>query len=354
MKPKTILLAVLTLAAVAAQAQNAVDNQGRRQGHWLKTDKQGAKVYEGTFKDGLETGTFTYYYADGKVRIRNTYSVPGKICRHEVYDPDGHLLATGEYNQKNRHGRWEFYNEKGRLIKITHYNMGVRHGLQATFTDSGDTAEVCNWVDNHRHGRWWKRVGKKGYITVGYNHGAIEGDLKEYDDDGRLVQEGHFTHNERDGHFKRYEDNQMVVDETWRMGVMADRQVRLLSPDAWMVSVFDINYLLPQGKKQVVVYLTNGNKVTDMEEAERLYHHIGDGRFSLVNKEQRIMVATDLIVGTTKDDEGREILDLDPKPDFDIFPDEDCLKLLRSLRLQQQTNDAGGTFDFDLGGHAND
>ena len=78
MKCKVLLL-VLLLAGMACQAQNQIDKQGRRQGHWLKTDNQGAKVYEGTFVDGLETGTFTYFYPDGKVRIRNEYSVPGKI-----------------------------------------------------------------------------------------------------------------------------------------------------------------------------------------------------------------------------------------------------------------------------------
>ena len=56
-----ILLAVLVMAGLACQAQNEIDRQGRRQGHWLKTDNQGAKVYEGQFVDGLETGTFTYY-----------------------------------------------------------------------------------------------------------------------------------------------------------------------------------------------------------------------------------------------------------------------------------------------------
>ena len=46
------------------------------------------------------------------------------------------------------------------------------------------------------------------------------------------------------------------------------------------------------------------------------------------------MVATELIVGTTRDSEGREILSLDPMPDFVIYPDEDCVKMLKSLQQQ--------------------
>lgn len=341
-----ILLAVLVMAGLACQAQNEIDRQGRRQGHWLKTDNQGAKVYEGQFVDGLETGTFTYYYPDGKVRIRNEYTVPGKVCNHTVYDSEGNMLAKGVLNQKNRDGMWQFYSKKGKLLKITHYKMGVRHGQQVLFNSDGDTAEVSNWNDNHRHGRWWKRIGLKGYITANYVNGGIEGRLVEYDNEGRLVREGYYVKGDRHGHFVYYEEGRKVVDETWRNGVMRDREVRLMVPEEQFVSIYDINYMAPKGKKSTYVYLTNGTKLVDEEEAERLYAHVGDERFSLANKEGRIMVATDLIVGTTHDSEGREILALDPKPDFDIFPDEDCKKLLESLKLEQKTIEADGVFDF--------
>ena len=351
--PKTMKKCLLSLLVFSfyllpfsASAQNAVDSQGRRQGLWVKTDKHGAKMYEGTFVDGLETGTFTYYYADGTVRIRNTYSVPGKVCSHEVYDSKGRLLAKGEYYQKNRNGRWEFYNEKGRLIKITHYRMGVRHGMQATFTAAGDTAEVCTWDDNHRHGRWWKRIGKSGYITTTYNHGALEGKMVEYDNDGLLARDGFYKNGDRHGHFHRYEGGQLVVDEIWKKGDMEDRLVRLLTPEPEMVSIYDILYMVPQGKKKVIIYLANGNKMTDFEGNEDLYRHIGDGRFSLVNQEARIMVATDHIIGITFDNEGRETLKLDPAADFSIFPDEDCKKMLHSLQLQKITSEQG-YFDFE-------
>ena len=346
MKGKVVLL-LLLLAGMACQAQNQMDKQGRRQGHWLKTDNQGAKVYEGTFVDGMETGTFTYFYPDGKVRIKNEYTVPGKICKHSVYDQEGNLLATGTFNQKNRDGLWLFYSKKGKLVKMTNYKMGVRHGQQVLFNSEGDTAEVSNWADNHRHGRWWKRIGLKGYITATYVHGGIEGRLVEYDNDGQLVREGHYVNGDRHGQYRYYEAGQLVVDETWKAGLLRERMVRLKVPEERFVSVSDINYMLPKGKTKTLVYLTDGTRLIDEEEPERLYSHVGDGRFTLANKEARIMVATDLIVGTTHDSEGREVLSLDPKPDFEVFPDEDCLRMLHSLKLKQQTIDAGGEFDFD-------
>lgn len=337
----------MLLAGMACQAQNQIDKQGRRQGHWLKTDNQGAKVYEGTFVDGMETGTFTYYYPDGKVRIKNEYTVPGKICTHTVYDPAGNLLATGTFNQKNRDGLWKFYSKQGKLVKLTNYKMGVRHGQQVLFNSNGDTAEVSNWADNRRHGRWWKRLGDKGYITATYVRGGIEGQLVEYDDAGQLVCKGNYVNGERHGQYRYYEGGTLVVDETWNNGTMRDRKVRLAVPEERYVSIYDVNYMLPKGKSQTIVYLSDGTKLIDSEEPERLYAHVGDGRFTLANKEARIMVATDLIVGTTHDSEGREVLSLDPKLDVVVFPDKDCLQMLHSLKMQKETQEAGGEFDFE-------
>ena len=346
MRYKLIILALM-LAGIACQAQNQIDKQGRKQGHWVKTDKQGATIYEGDFVDDLETGTFTYYFPNGTVRIRNQYSVPGRVCHHQVYNPKGNLLAEGTFNQKNRDGLWKFYSESGKLLKLTTYKMGVRHGLQVIFTSTGDTAEVCTWDDNHRHGRWWKRIGRQGYITATYVHGGIEGRLVEYNDLQQLVREGHYTKGERNGSWKYYDKGQLVVDESWTMGQLRDRRVRLLLPEEQFVSIFDINYMVPQGNNKTIVYLPDGTKLVDHESSEVLYGRVGNDRFTLANHEARIMVATDLIVGTTRDSEGREILSLNPTPDFHVYPDDDCMRMLHSLQLHRQTIEDGGVFDFD-------
>lgn len=346
MKYRALFLALMMLG-LACQAQNQIDKQGRRQGHWVKTDKQGAKIYEGDFVDDKESGTFTYFYPDGSIRIKNEYIEPGKVCKHQVFDPKGNLLAKGNFNQKNRDGLWEFYSTNGKLLKITTYKMGVRNGLQVLFTSEGDTAEVCNWTDNHRNGRWWKRIGKKGYITATYVHGGIEGRLVEYNDGQQMVREGFYVKGERDGLWSYFENGSCVKRETWTKGTLRDRQVRLLLPEETFVSIYDILYMAPMGKKNTIVYQPDGSSIVDLEPAEVLYGRVGNERFTLANQESRIMVATELIVGTTRDSEGREILSLDPAPDFSIFPDEDCMKMLKSLKMQQQTREAGGAFDFE-------
>ncbi|MCR5822627.1 MAG: hypothetical protein K6F85_06930 [Bacteroidales bacterium] len=336
-KVLTILLCTVFLAGLAAQAQNTIDKQGRRQGHWIKIDKDGSKIYEGDFVNGLETGTFTYFYHDGTVRMRNVYFVDGKRCSHEAFDEKGRLIATGFYNQHNRDSVWNFYDEQGRLVKKTSYRMGVKDGQSVIFTSNGDTAEVANWVDNHRHGRWWKRIGRNGYITGRYVKGGLEGRLVEVDDSARIAREGYYRNGFKHGSYRFYESGRLAIDENWTDGRMADRKVLVLTPDAEYVSVYDIACMAPQGKSRVVVYTKDGRKIVSHEPAETLYNRVGNELFAMANRKSRVMVSMRCVEGVSKDSEGRDILKMDPSPDFVIFPDEDCLKMVQSRKYEEHS-----------------
>jgi len=331
------MLMAAAMLLTGAVAQNTVDNQGRRQGHWVRTDKDGSKIFEGTFEDGLETGTFTYYYHDGTVRMRNTYTEPGTVCQHEAYDEQGHLLARGTYNRRNRDGRWSFYAEDGRLLKECDYKMGVKHGQHIVYDHNGDTAEVAGWQNNHRHGRWWKRIGKSGYITGTYVNGGLDGRLVEYDDAGMLIREGNYKGGLKHGSYKYFEDNKLTVDETWYEGTMSDRKILLITPNEEYVSIFDIVCLMPQGKSKVVVMFKDGSMKQTRESADVVYERLGSELFAYANRKSRVLVAQEYVQGTSTDAEGRTILLLEPQPGFPIYPDEDGMKMVRSRQYEDDS-----------------
>ena len=320
-------------------AQNKIDNQGRRQGHWIKTDKDGSRIFEGDFQDGKETGTFNYYYPDGTLKIRNIYTIPGRYCRHEAYDEKGHLLATGFYNQKNRDSVWHFYNEEGRLVKVAGYKMGIKQGAHIIFTSTGDTAEIATWNDNHRHGRWWKRIGEKGYITGRYENGLMQGRLTEYDNDGHLVREGFYKNGAKDGSYRYYENGNRTVDEMWQNGTLAERKILLHTPQEHWQSVFGIAYYLPKGTSGTTVYLNDGNRLVCTDNFDAINERTGRDLFVIIDIKNRVMSNIGSVIGITKDNEGRDILELSPKPPFSIFPDDDCIKLIRSLKRLDQLDE---------------
>lgn len=329
-----ILIALLAMTATA-EAQNMIDKQGRKQGHWIKTDKNGAKIFEGDFKDGHEVGTFRYYYPDGTLRILNEFEPDGKRCRHEAYDEKGNKLATGFFNQKNRDGEWRLFDEKGHLVKIAHYRMGIKEGQHIVFNAAGDTAEVSNWLDNRRHGRWWRRLSKQGYITGNYTHGALDGDVIEYDDSLRMVSHGHYRNGMRDGEYKYYEEGVLSVIEKWSEDNLEARKIRIMRPEAEFINMYEIAYLMPKGKNKVLLYTTDGKSFDTYEPFNNLYYRLGNEHFFVANKKSRAMVAKDCVKGIIREKgaDGGSYLDLDPKPDFKIYPDEDCEKAVKSILM---------------------
>ncbi len=338
MKYRVIVLALLCIG-FACNAQNKIDKQGRRQGHWIKTDKDGSRIFEGDYQDGKETGTFNYYYPDGTIKIRNTYTIPGKYCKHEAYDEKGRLLATGFYNQKNRDSVWNIYNEDGRLVKTASYKMGIKHGTHIVFDSKGDTAEISTWKDNHRDGRWWKRIGEKGWITGRYEIGLMQGRLVEYDGSGHLVREGFYKDGAKNGSYRYYENGNRTVDETWQDGTLAERKIALHTPAEIWQSVFGIAYFMPTGNSGVRVYLNDGSKLNCNDPVDVINERVGHETFVLIDRKSRLMANIGSIVGIEKDSEGRETLELLPKPPFTVFPDEECIKMVRSLKRLDQLDE---------------
>lgn len=333
MKIRSLIIALLCIGIVGPiMAQNKIDKQGRKQGHWVRADKDGAKIYEGTFKDNLEIDTFYYYYPDGTIRLRNIYTTPGRYCSHIAYDEKGRLVATGFYNQKNRDGEWRLYSESGNLVKIAHYRMGIHEGVQVIFTSKGDTAEVSNYTDNHRNGRWWKRIGEKGYITGTFVKGVLQGRLVECGEDGKLVREGNYVNGEKDGQYQYFEKGKLTIDESWKDGMLLDKKVLIMAPNEQFVSAFSIAYFYPKGAQKTIIYMKDGKVLTAQEDIETIYHRLGNEQFMTVDKKNRIAANQNCIIGFTVDSEGRQILQLDPKPSFSVFPDEDCKKLVESLK----------------------
>ena len=161
--------------------------------------------------------------------------------------------------------------------------------------------------------------------------------LVEYDDNGLLIREGFYKDGFRHGAYRFFEDNHLTIDETWNHGTLSDRRVRLLTPDTEFVSIFDIACLAPQGKAKVVVYLKDGSKRVSHESSEALYDRLGSEHFAYANRKSRILVAMNCVQGSSKDAEGRDILILEPQPDFVIFPDEDGLKMVRSRQYEEDS-----------------
>lgn len=330
MKTK-IIMALLALVPLMGVAQNMMDSQGRRQGKWVKMDKNNRKIYEGTFKDGLEIGTFTYYYSDGTVRMKNTFLVDGKFCSHEAYDKNGKLMATGFYNQKNRDSVWNIYNAEGKLLKSETYKMGTKTGKSVLFSSTGDTIEIQYWNDNKKHGYWYRKV-LDGYLTGNYANNLLDGKYAEYRNN-KVVSEGNYSQGLRDGQWKFYDGNNLEVVEKWNNGNLHDRKVLIYTEQPQMISTDEIAYFYPKGRNTIVITM-DGTTMVDQENSHKLFEKVGEENFVILNNEKQLVAAYRCIVGFEKDEDGKEYVELSPKLSFNLYPDDNCRKLVESILRQ--------------------
>ena len=62
----TVLLSLFVISNLISQDVNIINGSGQKTGKWIKKYENGKTKYEGQFKKGIPTGTFTYYFNTGK------------------------------------------------------------------------------------------------------------------------------------------------------------------------------------------------------------------------------------------------------------------------------------------------
>lgn len=179
-------------------AQNKKDNQGRKQGHWVKY-KDGVKFYEGQFQDNYPIGEFVRYFPSGRVLMKSYYSDKGKRRFTEFYydKRKSQMKAQGLYLNKKKDSLWLIYNESGVLISEEYYTNDTANGL---------------WKLHDYHGRLLKETP--------YKYGYIDGIQNEYFENGSLKRVITFTMDSLNGPMDiYYPSGEKRVEAYYKMGI---------------------------------------------------------------------------------------------------------------------------------------
>jgi len=161
---------------------NRTDAAGRKNGIWRKVDKDGHKIYDGQFTNGVPSGVFRYYYSDGNLKAISVLSEDGKIARTQSFARSGRKIAGGNYRDEKKDSTWSYYSDyDGVLLSEESYAGGVKEGVSRTFFPNGSVAEL-----------------------ITYKNGKKEGEWIQYYDDGMLKFRGAYINDEKDGPFIGY------------------------------------------------------------------------------------------------------------------------------------------------------
>ncbi len=83
----------------------------------------GQRFCEGTLTEGIKTGPYREYYANGHLSKSQQFLDPGKNVLHqEQYYITGELHHRGYFHGDNKVNEWQYFDTDGTLSKTEYYN----------------------------------------------------------------------------------------------------------------------------------------------------------------------------------------------------------------------------------------
>jgi antitoxin component YwqK of YwqJK toxin-antitoxin module len=211
-------------------------------GSWTYYYENGKVKSKGSYKNGLRDGRWSEYADNGKKILSANYENGKPIKQWTYWYPNGQLmkvicqtdsteLLIEAYNQ---HGDKEVINGKGRFTEIdknasnsfviTTYENGIKNGPYKKYF-KGKIEEDGNYLNGNRHGLWTNYLFHFGkWIETTYNNGVRNGYVYEYSGkDTMRIQ--YFSNGLEHGVSKYYEygvshgnPKQISIVECWDMG----------------------------------------------------------------------------------------------------------------------------------------
>jgi antitoxin component YwqK of YwqJK toxin-antitoxin module len=187
---------------------NKLNPQGLKEGYWRKKDSTGRMVYEGHFRNGLPSGTFKYYYADGRVKAISKFSEDGKRSRTTTYFGSGKKMAEGIYVDEKKDSTWRFYSDyDSALLSEESYKNGKKDGITKTYYPGKGVAEQMTWKNGVKEGPWIQ------YYTDGtikmkaiYHNDEKNGLMEAFLPTGKPMFNGRYLNGDPDGTWMYYDD----------------------------------------------------------------------------------------------------------------------------------------------------
>jgi antitoxin component YwqK of YwqJK toxin-antitoxin module len=230
------LLAISTIATCQTETEiNRTDQQGKKQGHWIKKYPDGTVMYDGFFKDDHPAGEFRRYYENSILKSLLVYTADGIRAEATIFHPNGNISSKGVYINQKKEGKWQFFSEitKGYLISEEYYSGNARNGISMKFYPDSTIAEKVTYINNLKQGEWIQYY-PNGVICVksNYLNGLINGKYEVWFETGSIQFSGQYKNNVRDGLWNIYtRDGSLKYKLTYSDGVTKDRQMDIDESD---------------------------------------------------------------------------------------------------------------------------
>lgn len=216
--------------AIKIERQVTLDAQKNYLNHgpWTMWDEKQRKIGVGEFHEGLRHGTWTRWFAPGQAEMLK--QPPYTLFK-------GPFISEATFLHGKLHGKWVIVDSQERTCSIWEFENGERHGKST----------------------WWYPNGQK-MREVDYVNGEIDGELREWSAENKLVVRQTFVQGHRRGvEVKEYSPGVKHVEAEY----MYAREIKSTTYDWWNAAIKN-EVLAKDGKNKrsgkMTVWYQNGRK----------------------------------------------------------------------------------------------
>ncbi|MCX6321461.1 MAG: hypothetical protein NTX93_06595 [Bacteroidia bacterium] len=230
------LLAISATATCQTETEiNKTDQQGRKQGHWIKKYPNKSVMYDGVFKDDHPVGELRRYYENNTLKSLLIYNDNGTEAVASIYHPNGYISSKGKYVNQMKEGKWQFFSLSinGYLICEEHYSGNLKNGPSMKFYPDSTVSEKLTYINDIKQGEWIQYY-PNGAICLksNYLNGKINGRFEVWFVNGQIEFSGQYKNDARDGLWHIYNNDGILKYKLeYLAGVTKDRQLDIDESD---------------------------------------------------------------------------------------------------------------------------
>lgn len=197
---------------------NQTDENGLKQGKWMKVYSNGEKAYEVFFKDDKPTGELKRYHENGKLAALLNYNEKGDTASAKFYDENENLISEGTYCGKEKIGKWIYY-QNNIKVKEENFKNDSLNGEQILFWDNGQIYDRRMYDNGMQIGLWEKfyKTGKP-FLKAKIVNGKMEGPMLRYYKSGQIEVKGQYKNDLKEGIWTFYGEHGEKDTITYKNG----------------------------------------------------------------------------------------------------------------------------------------
>jgi len=225
-----IWIAIPSMALCQSASEiNKSDQQGRKQGHWIKKYPNETIMYDGFFKNDNPVGEFRRYYENKSLKSLLVYNETGNEATAIIYHSNGFISSKGKYVNQLKEGKWQFFSISinGYLICEETYSKNLRNGISLKFYPDSTVAEKLSYVNDIRQGEWIQYY-PNGEVCLksSFLNDKVNGKFDVWYENGKMEFSGQYKNDTRDGLWQIFNtDGTVKYKIEYVGGVAQDRQM---------------------------------------------------------------------------------------------------------------------------------